>query len=148
MLHSQIRHPHVLQFFGACSNPPNLCLVTELMNTSLHDALKVAAPTTVFSTPILCTRLHSPFFKISERFFYVSSAWSLKFSPSSGNWDCCRCRPGTEPLALSQHNAQRFESSQVYLPLSYIFLCLILRCPTKCALGPAFQSETSWLWFS
>ena len=30
-LHSQIRHPHVIQFFGGCTVVPKLCLVTEFM---------------------------------------------------------------------------------------------------------------------
>ena len=38
-LHSQIRHPHVLQFFGGCTQIPNLCLVTEYMFCSLQHAL-------------------------------------------------------------------------------------------------------------
>ncbi len=38
-LHSRIRHPHVIQFFGGCTVPPNLCLVTEFMFCSLQHAL-------------------------------------------------------------------------------------------------------------
>ena len=38
-LHSQIRHPHVLQFFGGCTEVPRLCLVTEYMFCSLQTAL-------------------------------------------------------------------------------------------------------------
>ena len=38
-LHSQIRHPHVLQFFGGCTEVPKLCLVTEYMFCSLQTAL-------------------------------------------------------------------------------------------------------------
>lgn len=35
----QLRHPHVVQFLGACMKPPNLCLVTEYMPHSLHSVL-------------------------------------------------------------------------------------------------------------
>ena len=38
-MHSQIRHPHVLQFFGGCTEVPKLCLVTEYMFCSLQTAL-------------------------------------------------------------------------------------------------------------
>jgi serine/threonine protein kinase len=38
-LHSRIRHPHVIQFFGGCTQPPDLCLVTEFMFCSLQHAL-------------------------------------------------------------------------------------------------------------
>ena len=38
-LHSKIRHPHVIQFFGGCTKPPDLCLVTEFMFCSLQHAL-------------------------------------------------------------------------------------------------------------
>ena len=38
-LHSKIRHPHVIQFFGGCTVPPDLCLVTEFMFCSLQTAL-------------------------------------------------------------------------------------------------------------
>jgi hypothetical protein len=35
----QLRHPHVVQFLGACMKAPNLCLVTEYMPHSLHSVL-------------------------------------------------------------------------------------------------------------
>jgi hypothetical protein len=35
----QLRHPHVVQFLGACMKAPNLCLVTEYMPYSLHSVL-------------------------------------------------------------------------------------------------------------
>uniref|UniRef100_A0A383VB93 Protein kinase domain-containing protein n=1 Tax=Tetradesmus obliquus TaxID=3088 RepID=A0A383VB93_TETOB len=35
----QLRHPHVVQFLGACMKPPSLCLVTEYMPHSLHSVL-------------------------------------------------------------------------------------------------------------
>ncbi|WIA20465.1 hypothetical protein OEZ85_004872 [Tetradesmus obliquus] len=35
----QLRHPHVVQFLGACMKPPDLCLVTEYMPHSLHSVL-------------------------------------------------------------------------------------------------------------
>ena len=38
-MHSQIRHPHVLQFFGGCTVVPKLCLVSEYMFCSLQHAL-------------------------------------------------------------------------------------------------------------
>jgi serine/threonine protein kinase len=38
-LHSKIRHPHVIQFFGGCTKPPDMCLVTEFMFCSLQHAL-------------------------------------------------------------------------------------------------------------
>lgn len=35
-----LRHPHVVQFLGACMRPAEpLCLVTELLPHSLHDVL-------------------------------------------------------------------------------------------------------------
>ena len=40
-LHSKIRHPHVIQFFGGCTKPPDLCLVTEFMFCSLQHALDI-----------------------------------------------------------------------------------------------------------
>ena len=39
VLHSQIRHPHVLLVFGGCTIPTKLCLVTELMELSVRDAM-------------------------------------------------------------------------------------------------------------
>ncbi|KAF6252116.1 kinase-like domain-containing protein [Scenedesmus sp. NREL 46B-D3] len=35
----QLRHPHVVQFLGACMKAPDLCLVTEHMPHSLHRVL-------------------------------------------------------------------------------------------------------------
>ncbi len=34
-----LRHPNVLQFLGACSKPPQLAMVTEHLNHSLHSVL-------------------------------------------------------------------------------------------------------------
>lgn len=35
----QLRHPHIVQFLGACLRPPKLLLVTEHMPTSLHSVI-------------------------------------------------------------------------------------------------------------
>ncbi|CEO96152.1 Protein kinase domain-containing protein [Plasmodiophora brassicae] len=34
-----LRHPNVVMFMGACTRPPDLCLVTELLQMSLFDLL-------------------------------------------------------------------------------------------------------------
>lgn len=39
LLMQQLRHPHVLQFLGACMRPPRLAMVTEHMPQSLHHVL-------------------------------------------------------------------------------------------------------------
>lgn len=39
----QLRHPNVLQFFGAVMKPPNLCMVTEHLPHSLHSVLYTAS---------------------------------------------------------------------------------------------------------
>lgn len=37
---AQLRHPHLLQFLGACTDPPRLCIVAEYMGGgSLFDLL-------------------------------------------------------------------------------------------------------------
>jgi serine/threonine protein kinase len=40
-IHSQVRHPHVLFVFGGSVKPGKMCLVTELMETSLRTAMDV-----------------------------------------------------------------------------------------------------------
>jgi len=45
VLMSQLRHPNVLLFLGACIVPPNLCVVTEYMNKGcVGDLLRSPAP--------------------------------------------------------------------------------------------------------
>jgi len=34
-----LRHPNIVLFMGACIKPPNLCIVTELMDRSLYDLI-------------------------------------------------------------------------------------------------------------
>ncbi|GLC53675.1 hypothetical protein PLESTB_000775200 [Pleodorina starrii] len=36
---AELRHPHVMQFLGACMKPPHLAMVTEHMPFSLHHVL-------------------------------------------------------------------------------------------------------------
>eukprot|EP00002_Diphylleia_rotans_P015374 TRINITY_DN2985_c0_g1_i4.p1 TRINITY_DN2985_c0_g1~~TRINITY_DN2985_c0_g1_i4.p1 ORF type:complete len:2280 (+),score=353.77 TRINITY_DN2985_c0_g1_i4:93-6932(+) len=36
----QLRHPNVLLYMGASVNPPNICIVCELMTQNLHDLLQ------------------------------------------------------------------------------------------------------------
>ncbi len=36
---ADLRHPNVMQFFGAVMKPPHLCMVTEHMPFSLHHVL-------------------------------------------------------------------------------------------------------------
>ncbi len=35
----QLRHPHVVQFLGACMKAPNLVMVSEYLPHSLHSIL-------------------------------------------------------------------------------------------------------------
>jgi uncharacterized protein (DUF2249 family) len=39
LLMQQLRHPHVVQFLGACMRPPRLAMVTEHLPHSLHHVL-------------------------------------------------------------------------------------------------------------
>jgi serine/threonine protein kinase len=36
---SKLSHPHLVGFYGICIDPPFLCVVTELMDGSLRDAI-------------------------------------------------------------------------------------------------------------
>ena len=37
---SQLRHPHIVAFLAACTEPPSICIVEELVaGGSLHDRL-------------------------------------------------------------------------------------------------------------
>lgn len=37
---SQLRHPNIVLYIGACTSPPNVCIVTEWCDRgSLHDVL-------------------------------------------------------------------------------------------------------------
>ncbi|TMW55670.1 hypothetical protein Poli38472_010552 [Pythium oligandrum] len=38
---SQLRHPNIVSLIGACVEPPTMCMVMELCETSLHHALHV-----------------------------------------------------------------------------------------------------------
>lgn len=38
---SKLRHRHIVQFYGACVQPPNLSMVTELMSNDLFSVLKL-----------------------------------------------------------------------------------------------------------
>jgi serine/threonine protein kinase len=35
----KLRHPNIIMFMAACTRPPNLCVVTELLSGSLFDLL-------------------------------------------------------------------------------------------------------------
>ena len=47
LLMQQLRHPHVVQFLGACMRPPQLCMVTEHLPHSLHHVLHCMTATEV-----------------------------------------------------------------------------------------------------
>lgn len=38
-MYRRLRHPNIVMFMGACTKPPNLSLVTELLQMSLFDLL-------------------------------------------------------------------------------------------------------------
>ena len=35
----KLRHPNIIMFMAACTKPPNLCVVTELLQGSLFDLI-------------------------------------------------------------------------------------------------------------
>lgn len=39
---SKLRHRHIVQFYGACIQPPNLSMVTELMSNDLFSVLRIS----------------------------------------------------------------------------------------------------------
>jgi serine/threonine protein kinase len=49
---SELRHPNIVRFLGACLDRQNMCILFEICERSLYDLLyKSGAPTALFPSP-------------------------------------------------------------------------------------------------
>lgn len=77
---SELRHPSILLFLGACLDPPHFCIVTELCLCSLHELLHDPARTVdyAFLIKVMTRRQRFCLFPLSELSLLVFLSFRLR----------------------------------------------------------------------